>query len=680
MRAWRRASPMPAGPRRPSGRGCAQGFHPTGTSSQHLAQLLAALVAVQPAVVHGAPVGHGVAQGGLEIVGGDEAPAVEPGLGLGQGQPVARGAGGAEPPALADPRHDPLGVVQGARPRRAPPRTRARAGASRPGPWPAPARPAVSAPASPRSTSRSAAGIGVAQVQDAGEAVHLALRQREGAGMVHGVLGGDHEEGLGQQVGGAVQGHLALHHHLQQGALGLGPDAVQLVQEHDVGEHGPLLEAERLGGGLPQVDAQEVRGQEVVGALHPLVGAAQEPAEALGQGGLAHARQVLQQEVAPRRAARPRRGAPRPSLPTTTRHRAGEPRGPRGSLASDSGVAPWFDRGSMLVVLQGDGVLPQGLGQGARGAGPGPGPRRRGRPGGLPGPGAAGRPRRRGRRPGQHGLQGPGLGEGQDQGVRPPRRPRAAGGPARARRWRPGPGPGSRSAGGCCRARPAARRSFSMAPLHHGDGTALPARVHLQEGPEEGQDVLPPLPQRGHAKGEHAQAQAQRLGQGLRGRGSRPSSGRPRPRPGRPWPPAGAAGVREPAPGRPGRGCRPGAGPAPAGAGPRLAAGTAQEGRLGVAEGVEAARGAGLAGAAPRRGRARAARSRRPWPGPAPGPPWPGSGRSRARGGPAAAPPPGPGGAPAPGEARPGRRAWPGNRRRPSGWPPRCPGAPRRPT
>ncbi len=76
--------------------------------------------------------------------------------------------------------------------------------------------------------------------------------------MVHGVLGGDDEEGIRQPVGAAVQRHLPFHHGLEHGALGLGADAVQLIQEEHLAEDGAGLEPEGLVLGVPQVDAQQV--------------------------------------------------------------------------------------------------------------------------------------------------------------------------------------------------------------------------------------------------------------------------------------------------------------------------------------------------------------------------------------------------------------------------------------
>ena len=82
------------------------------------------------------------------------------------------------------------------------------------------------------------------------EAVELGLGQRIGALLLDRVLGGQHEERLGQRVGLPADGDLVLLHGLQQRGLGLGRGAVDLVGQHDVGEDRPLHEPERpLAGG-----------------------------------------------------------------------------------------------------------------------------------------------------------------------------------------------------------------------------------------------------------------------------------------------------------------------------------------------------------------------------------------------------------------------------------------------
>ena len=140
--------------------------------------------------------------------------------------------------------------------------------------------------------------VGVADGDAHQEAVELALGQREGALVLDGVLGGHDEERRVEGVGVAVDGDLALGHGLEQGRLGLGRGPVDLVGDEDVGEHraGPELEA--LDAAVPHADADDVGGQQVGRELDAAVLGVDRGGEGLGQGGLAHAGHVLDEEVA----------------------------------------------------------------------------------------------------------------------------------------------------------------------------------------------------------------------------------------------------------------------------------------------------------------------------------------------------------------------------------------------
>ncbi len=84
-------------------------------------------------------------------------------------------------------------------------------------------------------------GLGVADRQAHGEAVHLRVRQKLGAGGAGGVLGGDDDKGLGDGVRHAVHGNLALLHGLKQGGLGTRGGAVELVGQKQVAQNGAVL-------------------------------------------------------------------------------------------------------------------------------------------------------------------------------------------------------------------------------------------------------------------------------------------------------------------------------------------------------------------------------------------------------------------------------------------------------
>ena len=68
------------------------------------------------------------------------------------------------------------------------------------------------------------------------EAVELRLGERIDALLLDRILGRDHHEMVGQAVGVAVDGDGALLHRLQQGGLGLGRGAVDLVGEQQFAE------------------------------------------------------------------------------------------------------------------------------------------------------------------------------------------------------------------------------------------------------------------------------------------------------------------------------------------------------------------------------------------------------------------------------------------------------------
>ena len=79
------------------------------------------------------------------------------------------------------------------------------------------------------------------------EAVELRLGQRERALVLDRVLGREQQERVGQPARRAVDRHLLLGHRLEQRRLRLRHRAVDLVDEHDVGEDraGPELELAR---------------------------------------------------------------------------------------------------------------------------------------------------------------------------------------------------------------------------------------------------------------------------------------------------------------------------------------------------------------------------------------------------------------------------------------------------
>ena len=134
------------------------------------------------------------------------------------------------------------------------------------------------------------AGLWVAHLQPHQEAVHLALRQRKRALVVHRILRGDDHEGRTDRVRLAVHRDLGAVHDLQERGLGLGRGAVDLVGQHDVGENRPGLEDKLLERLIVDRDAGHIGGQQVAGELDAGERAVHRAGERVGQRGLADTR------------------------------------------------------------------------------------------------------------------------------------------------------------------------------------------------------------------------------------------------------------------------------------------------------------------------------------------------------------------------------------------------------
>ena len=80
-----------------------------------------------------------------------------------------------------------------------------------------------------------------------------------------GFWGCDHEEGTGHGHGLTFDGELALLHGLEQGCLGTRRGAVDLVGEHELGQQGAGAKLELARLLVVDVDAGDVRGQQVGG-------------------------------------------------------------------------------------------------------------------------------------------------------------------------------------------------------------------------------------------------------------------------------------------------------------------------------------------------------------------------------------------------------------------------------
>ena len=130
------------------------------------------------------------------------------------------------------------------------------------------------------------------------EAVELRLGQRVGPLVLARVLRREDDERPRQLVRVAVDGDAALLHALEEAGLGLRRGAVDLVDEDDVREDGPGMELEARLALVEDVRADDVRGQEVGGALDAGVLGLERPCQRPGKRGLPDAGMVLDQDVA----------------------------------------------------------------------------------------------------------------------------------------------------------------------------------------------------------------------------------------------------------------------------------------------------------------------------------------------------------------------------------------------
>ena len=130
------------------------------------------------------------------------------------------------------------------------------------------------------------------------ESVGLCFRQLIGALLFHGILRGDNGIDIPHAVGRAVDGHLPFLHHLKQGSLCLGGSAVDFVDQNDVGEHGALMEVERLCLHIEHRGTKHVARHEVGCELDAAEARVDEAGDEAGQQRLCHAGHTLYQHMA----------------------------------------------------------------------------------------------------------------------------------------------------------------------------------------------------------------------------------------------------------------------------------------------------------------------------------------------------------------------------------------------
>jgi hypothetical protein len=111
--------------------------------------------------------------------------------------------------------------------------------------------------------------VGVADANREGEPVELTFRERIRPVVLDGVLGRDHEVGVGELMGDALHRDLALLHRFEEGRLRPRRRPVDLVDEHDVREDRPGDEAELPVRLVVHADPGHIARQEVGRRLDP---------------------------------------------------------------------------------------------------------------------------------------------------------------------------------------------------------------------------------------------------------------------------------------------------------------------------------------------------------------------------------------------------------------------------
>ncbi len=139
--------------------------------------------------------------------------------------------------------------------------------------------------------------VRIAHSQAHQEAIQLGFGQRIGSVVLDGVLRGDHHERLGQGTRVIVHRHLRFVHGFKQRALGFGSGAVDFIGQHDVGENRARPEFKALRLLVVNVDADHVGGKHVGSELNALERAVKRARQRMGQGGLADAGNVFQQQM-----------------------------------------------------------------------------------------------------------------------------------------------------------------------------------------------------------------------------------------------------------------------------------------------------------------------------------------------------------------------------------------------
>ena len=130
------------------------------------------------------------------------------------------------------------------------------------------------------------------------EAVELSLGQGVSALLFDRVLGGEHQEGVGQRARFAGQGDLALLHRFEQCRLHLGRGPVDLVGQHEVAEDRSLVHRPIARFGVVNLGANQIGGQQIGRELDAMADSAHRARQRIDRQRLGQPRHALEQNVA----------------------------------------------------------------------------------------------------------------------------------------------------------------------------------------------------------------------------------------------------------------------------------------------------------------------------------------------------------------------------------------------
>jgi hypothetical protein len=139
------------------------------------------------------------------------------------------------------------------------------------------------------------------RIADAGgnkKTIELRLGEWEGADLLAGILGGNNHKGLGKGMGHSFDGHTALLHRFEEGALSAGHGAIEFIDQKDVAKDWAGDKTKIVDRTIKDRQTGDIGGEEITGALYPTKKEAGGAGQSQSQGGLAETGTIFEKEVA----------------------------------------------------------------------------------------------------------------------------------------------------------------------------------------------------------------------------------------------------------------------------------------------------------------------------------------------------------------------------------------------